>query len=322
MTEQDSSKDPAKQTGSQPNPVEPLRTYETPVVPSSHPANKEENHAKEDKAKWTDKTMAFFTVFLFLAAVIQAVIFFEQWREMHDGGIDTHALSETAKQQACAASKSAQAARDFSNTADLINKGIADAVKKLDAQVRATQNGLENEQRPWLKLELTGKPSTDPKSPDKVQFDLTVGGPLQIPMSIANLGKTPTEKTISIFFVEVVDAGKEPHIPQIGHRVISVPHFSGTIFPGDKAPVSAIRFLDSPIGTPWKLEPLTPPEANALAEKRAYIAVYGVTKYEDIFHFVHKTHMCRDFYISGEDAGSVLCTLSNTVEDKETKHQR
>jgi len=59
------------------------------------------------------------------------------------GESDTARIRDAAERQAGAARKSAQAARNFADTAALINGGIGDAVKKLDAQAKATQKSVE-----------------------------------------------------------------------------------------------------------------------------------------------------------------------------------
>jgi hypothetical protein len=70
--------------------------------------------------------------------------------EIYQGGVDTKALVKAAKQQACAA-------KSFAQSATSINKGIVDAVSKLDAQAQATQRvadtaaeSLTAVQRPFI----------------------------------------------------------------------------------------------------------------------------------------------------------------------------
>src|SRR5882672_11071972 len=98
MPEQCSSKEPAKQIENQP--IKPVRTDKAPVVPSTHSPHKEQNETKEDKAKWTDKAVVFFTFCLVAVAIWQGIIFRRQWQEMHSGGTDTHDLALAAAAQA------------------------------------------------------------------------------------------------------------------------------------------------------------------------------------------------------------------------------
>lgn len=139
MTEQDASKKPAEQIQSQPKPIEPIRTDEAPVIPKPPPTDEIHNETKEDKPKWTDKTVALFTLFLFLAAVIQGVIFYKQWQEMHSGGEDTHTLALAAKAQADAAKAQADEAKEqVERMAEALNKTDS-LIKEATAQAVATK---------------------------------------------------------------------------------------------------------------------------------------------------------------------------------------
>ncbi len=262
------------------------------------------------KHEWV---MVFLTAVIAATGIVGIILVVES-------GKDTARIRDAAEKQACAASKSAQAAQDFASTAALINGNVNDAVGKLDTQGKIARTAIEDEERPWLKLELAGDRVAGSSNPDLRQETLIVGGPLQIPMRLYNLGKTPAVKVTSFFFAEVTDKGTSPKIPKKGSRAVSVPHISGTIFPADHSDVSAIRFADAPVGRAWKISPITPAEANLLASKGAYVAVYGFTEYWDIFGCEHRTYMCRDFFISGENAGNMSCALRNGVEDeKEAK---
>jgi len=52
---------------------------------------------KSDKPNWTDKTVTFFTLCLVVVAIVQGVIFYEQWQEMHSAyslQVQTHNLTD------------------------------------------------------------------------------------------------------------------------------------------------------------------------------------------------------------------------------------
>ncbi|HTF69709.1 MAG TPA: hypothetical protein VK638_44240 [Edaphobacter sp.] len=131
MPEQDAFKEPAKQVQSQPKPSEPVRLNDTQVVQVPIPHGEVHNEAKEDEPKWTDKTVALFTLCLFLVAVIQGIIFYKQWQEMHSGGVDTHALADAAKSQADAAKAQADAAKAQANEAEAQVEKMTEALGKL-----------------------------------------------------------------------------------------------------------------------------------------------------------------------------------------------
>ena len=139
MPEQYASKEPAKQIESQPKPIEPIRTDEAPVVPKPHSTDEIHNKTKEDKPKWTDKTVAFFTLCLVAVAVWQGIIFRRQWQEMHSGGVDTKALADAAKAQADAAKAQADEAKEqVGKMAEALTKTDS-LIKEATAQAIATK---------------------------------------------------------------------------------------------------------------------------------------------------------------------------------------
>jgi hypothetical protein len=95
--------------------------------------------------------MAAATVVIAVGTLVSAGAICFQWREMVKGGTDTSALVGYAQRQAddadkikLSADKQAVAAQGFADTAVLTNGGIGDAVKKLDAQAKATQSSARN----------------------------------------------------------------------------------------------------------------------------------------------------------------------------------
>lgn len=114
--------------------------------PPDHPAATPEQGKEPDKISKSDKIMLICTAFIALGTLVSAGAICFQWREMVSGGKDTSALVGYAQRQAEdadkmkeSADKNAKASRDFADTAGLINKGIGDAVTKLDSQAKATQ---------------------------------------------------------------------------------------------------------------------------------------------------------------------------------------
>lgn len=85
------------------------------------------------KSEWVN---VFLTAVIAATGVVGIVLVIQ-------GESDTARIRDAAEKEAGAAAKSAQAARDFADTAALINGGIGDAVKKLDAQAKATQKSVE-----------------------------------------------------------------------------------------------------------------------------------------------------------------------------------
>lgn len=75
--------------------------------------------------------MAIFTVVLSFVSVGTLLVLKRQLKEMHEGGVDTHALAEAAKQQSCAA-------KSFASSAASIDAGVHDAVWQLRGQVKTS----------------------------------------------------------------------------------------------------------------------------------------------------------------------------------------
>jgi hypothetical protein len=167
MPEQDASKEPARQVEKPSKTIEPIGTDEAPVVPSTHPSYEEREKTKEDKPKWTDKAVVFFTLGLVAAAIWQGHIFDKQWQEMHSGGVDTHALADAAKSQADAAKAQADEAKvqvermseSLTKTDILIKEATAQAIatnhlavqaqRSADYAQEAIKTSVESE-RPWV----------------------------------------------------------------------------------------------------------------------------------------------------------------------------
>ena len=115
-----------------------------------------------------------------LATVVIAIAGGWTWWEAHGAGEQTDKLISAANINAGAAKKSAQASRDFADTAGKINAGIVDAVGKLDAQAQAMEesrissesastrsltaiiDNFHQEQRAWVGVqEAIPKPPTE-----------------------------------------------------------------------------------------------------------------------------------------------------------------
>jgi hypothetical protein len=137
--------------------------------------------------------MAVFTVLLALLNGVTVVILRNQLKEMHEGGVDTHALAQASSNAADAAADQADASQQFSDTAEDINEGIAGAVDQLEAaadnakaSIKATQDALRLDQRAWVGTEDISSVPTTPET-DKV-WDVNV--------SMKNSGKTPAKNIL------------------------------------------------------------------------------------------------------------------------------
>jgi hypothetical protein len=231
MPEQDASKEPAKQVQNQPKPIEPLRSDEAQVVPSPVSSVEERNETKEDKPKWTDKTVALFTLCLFLVALVQGYIFYKQWQEMHSGGVDTKALADSAKSQADAAKAQAdEAAKQVEKMTESLGKTDA-LIKEATAQAAATNRLAEQAQRSADYAKQSIDTAVDAERPwVGVSFykadEFTEGKTAKITIQYTNSGKRPA--TVSMTYGGA-PMEKLPPFP----NMISIPHASvGFMLPG------------------------------------------------------------------------------------------
>jgi hypothetical protein len=123
-------------------------------------------------------TLRWAKVAVFMSA-LAALFVCLQWYEMHQGGVDTHALADAAIDQA-------DAAQQFSDTAEDINNRMSDAVDQLTtttdnvkASIQATQEAMRLDQRAWLGIWHTYILPADQTGTIKIQIE------------IVNTGKTP-----------------------------------------------------------------------------------------------------------------------------------
>jgi precorrin-2 methylase len=149
------------------------------------------------------KWMAIFTFVLMLITGGTLLILMSQLREMHEGGIDTHALAVSAGQQAVASGKQADATgKQAGNTKDLVDrmKDQTDQTKIIAAQALVlaqaakvsadaarqqsitNTNQLELSQRPWVSANFAVY--------GPLVFDRD-GGHINILVTIRNTGHSP-----------------------------------------------------------------------------------------------------------------------------------
>lgn len=144
---------------------------------------------KEDKPKWTDKAVVFFTFCLVVVAVVQGIIFFKQWQEMHSGGTDTHDLALAAKAQADEAKEQVdKMSKSLTKTDMLIKEAAAQATatnilavqaqRSADLAQQAIKTTVESE-RPWIGV-----------SSAQIS-NFTEGQTSQFILTITNSGKRP-----------------------------------------------------------------------------------------------------------------------------------
>jgi hypothetical protein len=135
---------------------------------------------------------------------------FLQWREMHNGGIDTHALADAAGRQASAAQQFATSAGQIKDGVNGAVSQLQTAVDKLQAMAQASSNSvtaarkaMQLDERAWIAVDQIGI-KVVPAGKDL--------GSYQIVAVLKNTGRTPAHAVHSIagtyFKAEATPPGK------------------------------------------------------------------------------------------------------------------
>jgi len=200
------------------------------------------------------------------------------------GELNTRKQLVIAQQQANAAQQQASAAQD---------------------SVRAIQKEMRLNQRAWLTLGDTV--ATVQAAPN---------APLAASINMSNTGKTPALSAIANVFLEVVKSDNAPNLDLKTPR----PHttsFIGSIPPNVNPNFLGSRQrhrLDGKQGT--EDDPLTVTEFSDLSSGKAYVAVYGIVYYRDIFKTQHWIKFCTwKPLVQQGDFRAGKCSNLNSVDD-------
>jgi hypothetical protein len=256
---------------------------------------------------WTDPHRArgnfpehltvFISIVIAVIAGFQWNVYRQQKTIMESGGKQTQQLIDAANIQACAATKSANAAARFATSAEKIDSGIGTAVgklnlqaEKLDANVReahalaqqaersakATEDAvstarqsLEFQQRPWITLSFEF-------SPDVAE------GPMSAKGTVKNVGNGPALTTI-VFVGSSTQFCGGPN----GTLPANPPYDPIKTWP-------AVRILMPTV--PDTLQPydfkIDPFSMGLVKSGVCALYVYADAQFCDVFHKGHYQHYC------------------------------
>ncbi|MGD1025429.1 MAG: hypothetical protein ABR880_21810 [Candidatus Sulfotelmatobacter sp.] len=248
-------------------------------------ASENENEPMTDKPKWTDVVMAFFTIVIAGAAILQ-------WREMVGAGTQTDKLVEYSKTQASAASSISGAADDFKDSAfwmeqhmDDAANAIQDSVDTADRNTKTTirnaQNAFRQEQRAWVGvLSLAdSKGFTDTEV-------------WKVKVVFFNSGRTPARNVQSsgMFITSPVPiSGPVPaQIKQLAFRPAqsiapqgSYQEALGTDYPAEASTEGQRQGQQTLVQ-----------QYNLIKNKKLLLYYFGILKYDDNSGGHHKTQYC------------------------------
>jgi hypothetical protein len=237
-----------------------------------------------------------------IVSVLSALVFGGQLYEMITGGTATDNLVKYAGVQANASSDQADAAQQFSDTAEDINGRMSDAVEQLAAAAKnakagigATQRAMRLDQRAWVVWKaIDGAPVLDK--------------PWKIDTYFTNTGRTPA-KNVKVF-CRVQPAIDEAEV-DFGAAVFEK---RATII----APNDANSFCP--------LNPLTIPKVtqdvlDTFSTKSKIEFNYGLITYDDIFGQKHWLSFCRSMDPDGR-AWNACATHNDTGDGDPPKEKQ
>jgi uncharacterized repeat protein (TIGR01451 family) len=169
-------------------------------------------------------------------------------------------------------------------------------------------DAMRKDQRAWLEFQTT----PDKPGMDLANITITSGQPVTYPVRVVNIGKTPARNIIMKIYVDIVDASREPPLDRAENGGSSYPHgllTAGIIFPNAD--------FKQPVARPAKDGSLllaTESEVSAIKDARAYLAVYGVITYDDVFNAHHWTKFCS-WQSAGGTFHTYQCTQYNNVDN-------
>jgi hypothetical protein len=309
------------QSNAQPPASSPNAHPVDPPTASEHLNATEE--AIEERMSTFERSTVRLTRVSIVVAVVVGLAVIAQWWEMHTSGVDTHALAGATEKQADAASKSAQAARDFADTAALIKGGIESAVNKLDQQSKAsrdlatlTRNQFALAQRPWVQVDTaiaihqpevwvgndsSGNPiHRQPSELMKLPNQMILGDfHTDFTATFRNVGLSPAVNEWDIVHMKFVDL---PHQTDVGYTNVVMPK-TDLCLPRSIAPKT--KFVAFP-GFPYSFKTsqlASNADIEGWVNLKKILVVYGCIKYDDELGKAHQTDFC-----------SILDRLQNPVQ--------
>jgi hypothetical protein len=125
----------------------------------------------------------------------------------------------------------------------------------------------------------------------KIKSDTTIQPIPSGKITITNVGKTPALHLDSVFWIEVIPNGQEPHFG----GAVGMPNetfTAGAVIPQDPVDFQLTRQKSNPSGGSLEDYALSDAEKKSLELGDAWLAIYGVARYQDVFGSSHWTQVC------------------------------
>ena len=251
------------------DPQPPLPPAGTPTTPNPqdphggniHPRSHRQPHHSEHWFHNPDWWMVILTGLAFAVAGATLIVFYRQFREMKT---QTGILNAQAQQAATDAVEA--------------GKNVQKQIEIAQASVKAIQKQMRQDQRAWLQLGLLEDESTTTYEPDK---------PMEIPLKIVNVGKTPALRLVYAAEVEIVPKDQAP--------TLKYSYFHGTngmVYRDKSIHLTAQTNATNRKQERSDVRPLGRKDYADLSTGRAYVVYFGKVDYWDIFGVKHWTHFC------------------------------
>jgi hypothetical protein len=252
--------------------------------------SKREAQAETESQQRTQKGIRRAAIAAFFAAALYAGVAALQLWEMR---VQTEqAFRQSDVENADASFKAVQWFQQF--------KLSQQQVKAAQDSAEAIQRQMRQDQRPWISVELGGTPVPNTEK-GTVTFNTVENQPIEIPLRITNVGKTPARRVEAQFFVEIVKNGQIPDLHP--KKKADNGYSAGIIFPNIPNPTNASR-----------LRPIIRSEMKDLVEGKSYIAAHGRVDYRDVFNIPHWATFCLWVPFANAMFTSHECANYNNVD--------
>jgi hypothetical protein len=247
------------------------------------------------EAAITDWIMALSTVCILVIATIAAFISYYQWREMHEGGADTHELALAAKAQADATKAEADSMKDLAERtlrqAEATDKLAQQAQRSADASVESAHDS-DISARATKEMAATAT-ATLGQAREGVQLDQRAW----LAVTSLRLTRFQSDKKLEAQVV-YTNSGRSPalHVSIVGAVLILgpkiEPSFLSVAPPGDFTPLRAIPPQTANSWTSSSEKSISAEQKEDVERGTQTVWVWGFVRYEDMFGTPHITQFC------------------------------
>jgi hypothetical protein len=170
-------------------------------------------------------------------------------------------------------------------------------------QWRDLRNNFRTDERAWVFLH--NRPDMD-KPSTFAPIKMERGTPLIYPVRISNHGKTAAQNVVAKAFIDVLDARQEPNLGFVDDPDIHGPqrYEQGITSPGG--------WMDWDFQRPGRM--IDDKEFVGVGQGSAYVVIFGIISYDDIFGNHHWTKFCSWLTPAPGAYSTRSCTAFNSVD--------